>query len=176
MRNSLDFFKVLYPGLYHYYDEMRTALSAVDKLYSWYALMSVLSSTSLNCGDEVVTGWHIDRMNLALGICPIVPCGEFNPETSGHLWLNECRTILEVAPASVVFNLSSVVGHKNSPIQPGENRQSIVFHSSYRLFQWVYNGHQSVRDRYKTGGLKRETAEELIEAGLARLGCVSRFY
>lgn len=153
-----------------------TALGVVDGLQNLLAPGSVFGSTSWNVGRAAVSKWHVDCMNLLLGVCAIVVLGHFDHTVSGHLWLNECRTILEVAPGDVIFILSSLLGHKNSPIQPEEDRQSIVFHSYYSLFQWVEDGHVQHQKALQANlGSERLTGKERVAQGLKRLGRVSRF-
>lgn len=174
----LGLFESLFPDLYAYYEKTMLSIQIRDGLMLRHARRSVFASTSLNVGTNMATEWHCDAMNLLLGLCPIVATGSFDHERSGHLWLNECRTIAEVGPGDVVFILSSLLGHKNSAILAGEERQSIVFHTSFLLFQWVRNGHKPAK------GVVREDDEDatsspgdsdLVAEGLKRLGYVERF-
>ena len=60
------------------------------------------------------------------------------------LW--DLGLVIRFPPGSTILIPSALLTHSNVPIQPGEERYSIIQYSSSGLFCWVYNGFQSDKD------------------------------
>lgn len=66
--------------------------------------------------------------------------GNFNHQTSGHFIMEEAKVIVELRDGDVVFMPSATITRRNSQLQAGESRSSIVQYTSGCLFRWIWQG------------------------------------
>ena len=107
---------------------------------------SCFLATSFNLGPLAEAKDHRDDKNLIAGICAIVVLGKFNYRISGHLILREPKLILEVKPGDIVVIPSAAITHCNSPLQPGEERMSIVQYTAGAIFRYNAQGGVTQKD------------------------------
>ncbi|KAI0055665.1 hypothetical protein BV25DRAFT_1815289, partial [Artomyces pyxidatus] len=97
---------------------------------------SVFPTATFNLGPQAVTLPHRDAQNVPYGWCAITALGDYNPELGGHLYLWELKMVVEFPPGSTILVPSALITHGNTPIQPGEVRQSFTQYCSGSLMRW----------------------------------------
>ncbi|KAF8137920.1 hypothetical protein K438DRAFT_1786205 [Mycena galopus ATCC 62051] len=86
---------------------------------------------------------HLDGANKADGMCLIGALGNFDPDLGGHIVLWDLDLAIRFPPGCSSLIPSAVVTHSNTPIQPHEERFSLLQYSAGSLFRWVANGFKS---------------------------------
>lgn len=107
---------------------------------------SVYSTVAFNLGRNVTCLFHRDSKDLAYSLCAIHALGEFDHTKGGHLALKEPKLILQFPPGSLILIPSSVITHGNTPIQPGENRQSMTQYMMAGIVRFVDNKFRHLND------------------------------
>lgn len=97
------------------------------------------AAMTVDSGRQTVACPHTDPGNLAFGWSCITSLGDFDPQEGGHLVLWDVNIVVTFPPGYVVFILSAVVLHSNTPISPTEHRYSMTQYSAAGLFRWVDN-------------------------------------
>jgi hypothetical protein len=129
-------------GLYN--ENLNNLFASNPRLTRWFH--GVFAGVSFNLGPCTVTWPHTDCHNLAFGWCAITALGNFDPDRGGHMILWDLGLVIRFPPGSTILIPSALLTHSNVPIQPGEERYSIIQYSSSGLFRWVYNGFQPDKD------------------------------
>ncbi|KAJ6455101.1 hypothetical protein C8R47DRAFT_996960, partial [Mycena vitilis] len=141
------------PKLYRYLCDTLRLLFEHHPELTHNTLNSILPAASFNCGDAV-TFEHCDLLNLAHGLCPITSGGNYNPKTSGHLYVKQFKAIFEFPPGATILITSGCVDHGNTPIQEDETRYSITQFAAGGLFRWVTYGFQTAKSLLTQAGGK----------------------
>ena len=113
---------------------------------SYDSQVGVFPCRSFNLGSQSVSYPHVDEQNLAQSWCSITPLGSFNPDLGGHLVLWNFRLVIKFPPGSTILIPSALLCHSNTPIQPGEERHSIVQYVAGGIARWVDNNHMLEED------------------------------
>lgn len=139
-----EVFQLIFPKLHQCYQKTLGMASALVHDCSPPSKAAPFATYTLNVGDRCVCGAHVDGMNLACGLCMVIPFGTFDFRKGGHLILHELKLVIEVPPGGTVLFPSAIITHENIPIAEGELRQSITAFTPGTLFQWVNNGFRQV--------------------------------
>ncbi|KAK7025929.1 hypothetical protein VNI00_015844 [Paramarasmius palmivorus] len=99
-----------------------------------------INSAGLSQVAAVCTLPHTDLENWVPGWCCVTAIGDYNPDKGGHLVFWNVGLRIRFPPGCSVLFPSATITHSNTPVQPGEQRYSIVEFSAGGLFRWVYNG------------------------------------
>jgi hypothetical protein len=102
--------------------------------------VGVFPCRSFNLGMQSVCYPHVDERNLAQSWCSVTALGQFDPNIGGHLVLWDLKLIVRFPPGSTILIPSALLVHSNTPIQPGEERVSIVQYVAGGLARWVNCG------------------------------------
>ncbi|KAJ6447696.1 hypothetical protein C8R45DRAFT_850719 [Mycena sanguinolenta] len=118
---------------------------------------SILPAVTFNLGPQSVTFEHVDDLNRALGWCAITCAGNFDPQTSAHLYMKQLKLVVEFPPAATSLLPSAVIAHGNTPLSPSETRYSITQYAAGGLFRYVKYGFKTTKELLAHGGrsLKR---------------------
>ncbi len=65
--------------------------------------------------------------------------GDYNHKTGGHIFLWECKLIIEFPPGATILKPSAIVTHFNMPVGGHETRCSFTQYAAGGLFRWVDN-------------------------------------
>ncbi|KAJ8469826.1 hypothetical protein ONZ45_g16758 [Pleurotus djamor] len=85
---------------------------------------------TVNFGPVTETIDHVDRANLAAGLCAVTALGDFDPKQGGHLILWDLKLILEFPPGATILLPSALLRHSNTPLdQPACQRFSVTQYS-----------------------------------------------
>lgn len=105
---------------------------------------SVYPAATINFGPQTVCIPHRDSENDPINLCHITPLGRFDHKRGGHIILHDLRLAIEF-PAGASFLIpSALVVHSNTPVQPGELRQSFTQWTAGALARWVMCGSRMV--------------------------------
>jgi hypothetical protein len=117
------------------------------------------TSYTFNVGKRCICQPHVDGLNLASGLCLVVPLGSFDPSIGGHLVLHDLKLICEVAPGSICLIPSAIITHSNIGIQAGETRRALTAYTPGSYFQYFEE---------EFGRVENRTEEEATELGRIR--------
>ncbi|KAE9388726.1 hypothetical protein BT96DRAFT_749125, partial [Gymnopus androsaceus JB14] len=95
---------------------------------------TVFAATTVNFGPCTVTPPHLDAGNIAHGWCANTALGNYDPDKGGHLVLWNLKLIIRFPPSATILFPSALITHSNIPVQPSEERRSIVQYSAGGLF------------------------------------------
>ncbi|KAI0057941.1 hypothetical protein BV25DRAFT_1872246 [Artomyces pyxidatus] len=104
---------------------------------------SVYPTATFNLGPRTITLPHRDRQNVPYGWCAVTALGNYDPEKGGHIYLWELKMVIQFPPGSTILLPSALITHGNTPIQPGETRQSFTQYCAGSLMRWHAYGHRS---------------------------------
>ncbi|KAF8198793.1 hypothetical protein K438DRAFT_1456839, partial [Mycena galopus ATCC 62051] len=104
---------------------------------------SPFTAVTANLGPISVSPPYLDGANKADGMCLIGALGNFDPNLGGHIVLWDLDLIICFPPSRSCFIPSAVITHSNTPIQPHEERFSLLQYTAGSLFRWVANGFKS---------------------------------
>lgn len=137
------------------------------------------SAGTLNLGPQVVTTPHTDHANPAYGVCAVTALGRFNSDRGGHLVLPEFGVTIRFPPGATIILPSAAVVHYNIPVQPGEERFSIVQYTAAGLFRWWAHDYQTAVQYRCIHNIKapeqRAKAAARLEAGINRFTLLREF-
>ena len=122
---------------------------------------SIFPACTFNVGPNAVTFEHVDNGNFAGGLCPITCGGAFDSKLGSHLILFNWKVFIEFPSASTIIIPSSLLGHRNTPIQPGEHHVSFTQYCARGLIWWVQHGFQSIKACTLNDPQLRERLESL---------------
>ncbi|KAI0657848.1 hypothetical protein C8Q70DRAFT_1046100 [Cubamyces menziesii] len=111
---------------------------------------SVYPAATFNLGPQTVCVPHTDAANDPCNFCHITALGRYNPKTSGHFVLLKSKLIIEFPPGAGMLIMSAIEPHANTPLQPGETRQSFTQYCAGGLLRWVDAGFQTLAQFSKT--------------------------
>ncbi|KAJ7301447.1 hypothetical protein DFH08DRAFT_682639, partial [Mycena albidolilacea] len=131
-----------FPIFKDYHETKQVLLQKNRNLHRTWA-RSPFTAVTVNLGPVSVSPPHTDLNNKADGMCLIGALGDFDPDQGGHLVCWEYNLIIRFPPGCSILIPSAVVTHSNTPIQPGEERFSLIQYSAGALFRWVDNGFKS---------------------------------
>ncbi|KAJ6480220.1 hypothetical protein C8R45DRAFT_832147 [Mycena sanguinolenta] len=134
--------------IYADYHQTKQALLAKNPHLRHTFPRSPFAAATANLGPVSVSPPHTNTNNKADGMCLIGALGSFNPDLGGHLVLWDYDLIIRFPPGCSVLIPSAIVTHSNTPIQPGEDRFSLIQYSAGTLFRWVANGYKSDLEWY----------------------------
>ncbi|KAI0316556.1 hypothetical protein OF83DRAFT_1060187, partial [Amylostereum chailletii] len=117
---------------------------------------SVYPACTFNCGTNVATFIHKDNMNIPYGLCAITALGNYDHRKGGHLYLRDLKVLVEFPPGSTLFVPSAVMAHGNTPVMPGETRQSFTQYCAGGLVRWRDFGFTMEKAARNGGALKLE--------------------
>jgi len=143
-------FPALGSTLSQHHDKLRDHLIkdgglGIDEEHTlWHG--SPWTTSTLNLGPQVVTDPHRDAGNLAYGLCTVTAIGDFNHTKGGHLVFDELRMIFEMASGDTIIFPSALLTHWNTPIQPHETRQSLVFWTCGQSIRYYAVGGRLMKD------------------------------
>ncbi|KAI0054985.1 hypothetical protein BV25DRAFT_1816244, partial [Artomyces pyxidatus] len=124
------------PRLFNHYDETVTAVKTDMPTLQKAFQNSVFPAATFNLGPQAVTRRHRDEANIPYGWCAVTALGDFDPKAGGHLYLWELKMVIEFPPGSTILLPSAVLLHGNTPVQPGETRQSFTQYCAGGLIRW----------------------------------------
>ncbi|KAI0055804.1 hypothetical protein BV25DRAFT_1815131, partial [Artomyces pyxidatus] len=124
------------PLLFDHYDAVLRDISRDRPGLSKPFRNSVFPTATFNLGPQAVTFPHRDAKNVPYGWCAVTALGNYNPELGGHIYLWELKLVVEFPPGSTILIPSALVTHGNTPIQPGEVRQSFTQYCAGSLMRW----------------------------------------
>nr|GAT49513.1 predicted protein [Mycena chlorophos] len=123
---------------------------------------SFMPAMSINLGEQTVAALHADGLNLGPGGCGITRCwegygrleqkedcitnaGKFDPTKGGHIYLVECKLVIQFPSGSTIIIPSALIHHGNTPIQSTETRYSLTQYAAGGLFRYVAYGFRSAQ-------------------------------
>ncbi|KAJ7353096.1 hypothetical protein DFH08DRAFT_626518, partial [Mycena albidolilacea] len=140
---SMAIFQALcFPIFKDYHKTKQVLLQKNCNLHRTWA-RSPFTAVTVNLGPVSVSPPHTDLNNKADGMCLIGVLGDFDPDQGSHLVCWEYNLIIRFPPGCSTLIPSAVVTHSNTPIQPGEERFSLIQYSARTLFCWVDNSFKS---------------------------------
>ncbi|KAI0324411.1 hypothetical protein GY45DRAFT_1262880 [Cubamyces sp. BRFM 1775] len=131
------------------FGRMQRTLDALYKRLPWLVknfAKSVYPAISFNLGPETVCLPHADSANDPFNFCHITALGRYNPKTSTHFVLLRSKLIVEFPPGASILMMSAIEPHANTPLQPGETRQSLTQYCAGGLLRWVDAGFQTLTE------------------------------
>lgn len=141
---AIDAFKkyqhTLYTHVRKYTVRLRKAYSSLR--VNWKN--SIFNAVAFNLGTNVQCFFHRDAKDLAYSFCAVHALGEYDHTKGGHLALKEPKLIIQFPPGSLILTLSAVFTHGNTPIQPGENRQSFTQYVTGANIRFAKNGFKTM--------------------------------
>ncbi|KAI0054487.1 hypothetical protein BV25DRAFT_1771765, partial [Artomyces pyxidatus] len=129
------------PRLFEHYREAVDGACRHNPKLSRPFSNSVFPQVTFNLGPQAVTVKHRDHANVPYGWCAVTALGNYDPKAGGHLYLWELKLVIEFPPGSTILLPSSIVSHGNTPIQPGETRQSFTQYCAGGLMRWHAYGY-----------------------------------
>ncbi|KAI5479874.1 hypothetical protein MNV49_002432 [Pseudohyphozyma bogoriensis] len=118
-------------------------------------LFGAFASFCLNTGGKVACLPHRDYHNL--GLCGIIPFGNFDSSRSAWVLLHEPKVAVEVGPGDVFFFPSAVFTHSNTPVHEDDDRNSLAFWCGASLFLWQECGSKAFNE------LSKEEQEQKLD-------------
>ena len=148
-------FKTYSKDLHAFYGDRMEELRLWDPSLSPIFPNSVFAAATFNFGPVVRTYRHKDFNNFSLGWCSITALGDYDPKTGGHVVFWEAKVLIEFPPGSTIFIPSALVSHSNTPISPGERRQSFTQYTAGGIFRFIACGFQTKASLPKDAVMKQ---------------------
>lgn len=145
LSNIIAVFATWFPNIYRDYVALMVRLADHYPDFEPPIRGSVFAAHSGNA-RRAMTYLHLDEMNKAGGICPIICIGDFDPKKGGHLVLPQLGIVIEFPPGSIILIPSATLVHGNVAIEKHEQRESMTLYTAGGLFRWVKYGFQSEKD------------------------------
>lgn len=131
------------------------------------------SAGSINLGPQVVTRPHTDHANPTYGVCAITALGRFNCDKGRHLVLPKLGLVIQFPPGATIILPSAAIVHYNLPIQPGEERFSLVQYTAVGFFRWRAHGYQTTVQYRRVHNIK--APEQRVQAAAQLVAGINRF-
>ncbi|KAG6809041.1 hypothetical protein H0H92_001827 [Tricholoma furcatifolium] len=142
------------------------------KIYEWICLKiggllknfkrnfakSIFPAITLNLGPQTQCYIHLDQNNVANGMCIVTALGNYDHKKGAHFIFYELNLAVEYPSGMSLALPSAILPHGNTPIQPGENRFSVMQYCAGGLVRWMEYGQVTAKKLCSTqqGRTRRE--------------------